>query len=754
MCMEKLFKNFGQFFSRLFGKQKAVEDDDAKSSEENNTQTESSPENTPQQEQPAKETDATGEAAGEQSADTPTPAPAPADGEPQLTAEELQLKLDKVEGKLKEKEQVLNDLAHDLGVEAAVDEALESLALKQAVDALREKAEKAESANDVYKVVRKHLNEKKKAIVDKCDEASSGVIAANDGTISELLIALLDVAIDSTNDDKAKTQAAPSNEITEAQIRAGVNADILKKYLIEQLNDCGFKFGKNDRKDSVLDELRKLKELSEQPERESDEVIVARAIADANLPADAIKALLNRINGAINNPGMELSGESFDDILKAIAALAAKAQQPSSFEEAEQKAHADDAAVLAKVFGADCAEVSEAGVKELMAKYLCKVLKLEDGELKAVIDELNKRVATAAKAEALKEKLGVNELSKEAVTDKVKEQMLAQLKKACDKESKEVAEAISVEKLVNGLLKVVKDIKKDQSEVIAAVVKYIQEYNCEYAAPQGASIGDLLLEYAERVGNRQKELQENIDAKAKKITDNQSTIAARDKQIDELTEQCSALESDKKALLADSDEMVKFVRKQVKVIEDSAFGLMADCGDDDRSQEHKGILDDRLKRMFTKLKEVSAQATPVETRRAIQDVLKAEIDSKNGAMVTVCRFYAYSLLPFMTDNAREYGVRFNRKNMAALFGAVNDLLVRFGIRVDLPALFAQAESEGDYEVANGKAYSELDNLCPNAQNHLDAIDSTVKPAHIIYDIAQVGYSIDGVAVKKTSILTN
>ena len=208
---------------------------------------------------------------------------------------------------------------------------------------------------------------------------------------------------------------------------------------------------------------------------------------------------------------------------------------------------------------------------------------------------------------------------------------------------------------------------------------------------------------------------------------------------------------------AGADALADKLHRYVDMIE---WRPMLDPCDNDEGIVNQCVdIEDRLNKKLKEMKErlygftAAKEATSEMTFKAIQERLVSEITVEESVVNSLCRLYAYSQLPFMTDIKREYGVRLRRKNVNEIYEALENLYVQFGIKFQLPSLFVMESKDGDYENVTGQAYSELNNLCPNVNNHCDNIDSSMKLKDVIVDIDKIGYTVDGVVLSKARILT-
>ena len=274
--------------------------------------------------------------------------------------------------------------------------------------------------------------------------------------------------------------------------------------------------------------------------------------------------------------------------------------------------------------------------------------------------------------------------------------------------------------------------------------------NNSYVSSGQRNIIKLLNDYNDLVTTHEEQLNADIRGKAEYITQLESKIESKQEEVNALTEKNSVL-------MTETEKMLENLRSSADRIIDSCKTILHPCSDSDESQcvdiEDRLFADILNSTNRIKALSISNESIPIDTRKAIQQILIQELIVENSPINTVCRYYAYSRLPFMTDTSREYGITFNRKNMSELFNAVEILYVQFGINLSIPDLFVTGFEEGNFENLTGQTYGDIDNLCQNSRNHFDNIDSKVKPSNVIVDVINVGYAVDGKVERITSVLT-
>lgn len=240
---------------------------------------------------------------------------------------------------------------------------------------------------------------------------------------------------------------------------------------------------------------------------------------------------------------------------------------------------------------------------------------------------------------------------------------------------------------------------------------------------------------------------------------NLSTVKTQElsDRIDKMNKEISDLKEKNERILSESKEMQNTLHEGAKQIQDSWRTILTACSDSD--EEQCSELEDRLMQNLQNTVNqlcafsIGENTEPQDARLQIQKKLEEVLTSPGSPFNTIGCYYAYSRLPFMTDTSREYGISFIRKNIQNLYKSIATLYTRFGISLHIPDLFVAGVSEGEFENVTGRSHSELDNLCANARNHVDKIDSQSRPSDILVDVITIGYTIDGEEVRKSQVIT-
>ena len=658
----------------------------------------------------------------------------------------------------------LRMIRHALNVD---DENVVPLFLYDKIEELKQNASTV--SQEEYKNIRAEIcNVLLERLLSKKNKVLSDVVAnAMDekGTNQyETILKIIDLLPFRVKDERITSIGATQSQyiiITDNQLKNSSNGYVLKKWLSEQLRSVGITgFDMNK---TTLDNLtqisERLKKSQEDAPRKSDEEIVDGIILDGKLTDEQKKVLIRRlidiINGKIMDSSKSISNSlSLDEFARSIADAL---QQPNSHEEAQSQTQQRNIAIVNEALGAEMTSLSKDAIKETVKRV---VLGLMQSKLSNIsIDSYEDALTTLStyngqykELEKLLQDFDVDTLQNlpKAIREKQNNELL---KSVADKVSKWIPgqNIDSVQKLVNALFREIKEAK-DSSDMIADdLEERISLRDKTYATSEGKrDVLELMSLYGNLVNTEDAKLREQITSKDNKIEQLNDEIANKKETI-------SSLENDNKDLMSESNKLIENLYVRAEKILESCKTILNPCSDDEEAQcvDIEDRLFSDLNSSVTKLKSfyVDKKTIPADTRKAIQELLVAEISADNSPVNTVCRYYAYSQLPFMTDTAREYGITFNRKNMTELYNAIENLYVQFGINLNIPSLFVMGIEEGEFENVTGKMYGDLDNLCQNSRNHFDNIDSATKPSNVIVDLVNVGYAVDGKVGRITSVLT-
>lgn len=167
--------------------------------------------------------------------------------------------------------------------------------------------------------------------------------------------------------------------------------------------------------------------------------------------------------------------------------------------------------------------------------------------------------------------------------------------------------------------------------------------------------------------------------------------------------------------------------------------------------ENQSLLREAFKKFSMKLQATEAIGNYAELYHKVQDIIEEDITNEYGLTNVLSRYYSYSCLPFMTDQAREYGMRIDHESMMCAYNALSHLANRFGLQLIVPNLFADRISDGEYKDCTGENYGDLENLCPGVANYVFEISNSDKQNYIT-DLVRVGYKKDYKVKQKAMVI--
>ena len=116
----------------------------------------------------------------------------------------------------------------------------------------------------------------------------------------------------------------------------------------------------------------------------------------------------------------------------------------------------------------------------------------------------------------------------------------------------------------------------------------------------------------------------------------------------------------------------------------------------------------------------STSLTQAQTK--IQEFLLNEMEPISCWMRKLAIYSAYANIPFMIDEGRTDGIRFNREATMWSYALLDDMLAGAGIKQIVPAPFIEVISDGDYEDASDSSTKNIGTFCPDYIQRLDRID--------------------------------
>lgn len=632
--------------------------------------------------------------------------------------------------------------------------------LKQDFDELNKKLEKC--PEDIYaQVISLLLSKDSKilsSLIDKAKQESTGVSQTNYDIVKRF-VNILPMSLKEAVKSNPAVQTADL-DITEQQMGIAANRRKMMVWMIEQLEARGYK--ELNRNGLIDDNFKKLSQallsVSEIEAKPSIEEIINTAVNNDQFTLEQknilLKRIIEQINYKINDETAIINTSiSIDDF---ISMVSEKIQLPNSYEEAQEIIRGNNLKLINEVLESSIDDLTQQSLVEALRSAIVKLLSrhlkgLNAENLEDVINELSISLTNSTILTKTLNEYKINTISElpMIIRQKMSEEIIASVNHKVNQFFPD-RHFDSVQKLVNALLKLSEDIKDNEALIADELEEKISMRNNSYVSSGQSNIIKLLNDYNDLVTSNEEQLSTDIREKAEHITQLESKIESKQEEVNALTQKNNVL-------MTETEKMLENLRSSADRIIDSCKTILHPCSDSDESQcvdiEDRLFADLLNSTNHIKALSISNENIPADTRKAIQQILIQELIAENSPINTVCRYYAYSRLPFMTDTSREYGITFNRKNMSELFHAVEILYVQFGINLSIPDLFVAGFEEGNFENLTGQTYGDLDNLCQNSRNHFDNIDSKVKPSNVIVDVINVGYAVDGKVERITSVLT-
>lgn len=563
--------------------------------------------------------------------------------------------------------------------------------------------------------------------------------------------------------DSSKPNVVDNNaqaDFTEQQMGTPTNRRKMMAWMIDQLEIKGYKgLNKND---SIDNNFTKLAELLSKAPQDEKNVSIEDAIDEAidndkltsSQKAKLLVILINHINSTINNDSYLIDTTlALDDF---ISVISEKIQCPNKFEDAQEIIKNNNLNAINEILESDIKDFERESLITALGTAIVKRLNKHLKGFKAEnIEEAFKTISTSlADSEVLNKALKENEISGiDELPSKIRKKQTDEIIASVNQKVKELFPDKyfdSIQKLINALLEFSTDAKNNELSIVEELEEKISLRDASYVSSEEKNIIKLINVYNNLIVKNETKLNLDIAEKENQILELESKITNKETEI-------STLCAENSSLMNESVVMVDNLKDCAEEIINSCKTILHPCSDNDEAQcvDIEDRLFAELSNSINKIKNlpVDKDSTPVETRKKIQSILIEELISDNSPINTICRYFAYSRLPFMTDTSREYGIIFKRKNMYELFTTVENMYVRFGINFNIPDLFVAGYNEGNYENLTGKTYGDLDNLCQNSRNHFDNIDSKVKPSDVIVDMINVGFFVDGKVERITSVLT-
>ncbi len=562
---------------------------------------------------------------------------------------------------------------------------------------------------------------KDKAIKAAIDDAVKG----NPGDAKAVLVRFVQI-LPSKIRNSAEPTPVPSTEITDSQLAQQGNWKKLIGWVIDQLHMKGYTaydISKNNiTKDNLFEEI--VAKLRAADEAVDSAEAVSKAIADDTLTDEQKTTLLQRLIDKINSrldPKKTLPCDEEEFIREVVAVLS----RPADYPEAEAAERQKILQILNDTLRVPVDEFTAEKVREALCKALVNELKSRlnsfqcDG-LKDAAHKLNDALAESTAAKRLCQQLNVPSMEKLREVISKKDASLSQHKQN-----------------INSLNA---RISQHQQKIEAQKAEITQSK--QTIDTQRATISQREQTIATK--------DSTIAANNKKITEQQSTITKQERDIREKKEQIDLL-------LCDSTAMVATLRKFAQTLSASQPPLLDPCSqyDEPKCDQADNDLRTAITTFTNRLNSfsVSPGTSPRETRQQIQTMLQTFLTDADSAVSILCRYYAYSLLPFMSDRHRRYGVLINTTVAHDYYTIIATLYATFSITLIVPALFAHGVDTTPYTDVTGHATSSLGFLCSQVVNHKDTMDTDTKPDKVVYDLVRLGYAIDDNILAQPEVIT-
>lgn len=201
-------------------------------------------------------------------------------------------------------------------------------------------------------------------------------------------------------------------------------------------------------------------------------------------------------------------------------------------------------------------------------------------------------------------------------------------------------------------------------------------------------------------------------------------------------------------------EMLDVLNEDINNIQKSTAGtFIRPCDLSLKSQcdDNQSLLRNAFRKFEMRLQKTKTISSYDELYNEVQKIIEEDIVNEYGLINVLVRYYAYSCLPFMTDQAREYGMRIDHESMMLAYNALDHLTNKFGLQLIVPNLFADRITDGEYKDCTGEKYGDLENMCPGVANYVLGISNSDKQ-HYITDLISVGYKKNYEVKQKSMVI--
>ena len=480
-----------------------------------------------------------------------------------------------------------------------------------------------------------------------------------------------------------------------------------KKYVIEKLNKYGLGqfFAPNTTLESGIEKIKAEIEKGQSLETVGNTVNINNAEPKNSYD---IESIVKELHSQI--PDISYSISSLNDLVKAIQNLVKqkndvdKTDSSSSSENIEEKAIND----FLKKIGMQPTETQEDAIKQIekaIAKskefdLICKQYKADNG--KELFNAIKEHIYTSIKGQ-----LEAKTETKDIIANCHTTEGIV----------KELSEAYTEVGLRKQKL-------EDERNIFASNLKKVCANEGNIEPFDDSDLNAMFNAYRKAVGQKANTAKEQIVTLEK-----------------EKEEQKDIIETNNATFNNMRSEMLEVLNQDIIGIQESihrTFIRPCDMNLKSQSDDNQSLLRDAFKKFEKRLQDTKAISSYDELYHEVQKIIEEDIVNEYGLINVLARYYAYSCLPFMTDQAREYGMRIDHESMMFAYNALNHFTNRFGLQLIVPNLFADRITDGDYKDCTGEKYGDLENMCPGVANFVLEISNSDKQ-HYITDLVRVGY---------------
>ena len=479
------------------------------------------------------------------------------------------------------------------------------------------------------------------------------------------------------------------------------------KYVIEQLNEYGLGkfFASNTTLEYGIEKIKAEIEKGQSLETVSNTVNINNA--EPKISYD-IESIVKELHSQL--PDISDSISSLDDLVKAIQNLVKqkndveKTDNSSSSENIEEKAIND----FLKKIGIQPNETQEDAIKQI-EEAIAKRKELDDICIQYEADN-GKELYNAIKEHIYKSVKGL-------LVSKVDTKDIIANCHTTEGIVKELSEAYTEVGLRKQKL-------EDERNIFASNLKEVCANEGNIEPFDDSDLNAMFNAYRKAVGQKANTAKEQIVTLEK-----------------EKEEQKDIIETNNATFNNMRSEMLEVLNQDIIGIQESisrTFIRPCDMNLKSQSDDNQSLLRDAFKKFEKRLQDTKTISSYDELYHEVQKIIEEDIVNEYGLINVLARYYAYSCLPFMTDQAREYGMRIDHESMMFAYNALNHLTNIFGLQLIVPNLFADRITDGEYKDCTGEKYGDLENMCPGVANYVLEISNSDKQ-HYITDLVRVGY---------------